>query len=132
MGTGRWGMTETVDRTRTRRRMFIIAGLGLLAWQFPAGAVAQSDVAASSFDGSWEFVGVGDGDCNGSIILTITGGKLLGKDIDGGVSPAGVLTASGRADGKSVISTGKLTARRGSGTFKRSDGCGGRWTATKK
>jgi hypothetical protein len=122
-------------RTHIRHRpIAVLAAIGLLAAQIPATALGQGTVAASPYDGDWEFVGVGDGggDCNGSIVITISGGKLIGKDMDGSVSPAGVLTASGTRDGKSVLSTGKLKGLKGFGSFKRSDGCRGRWIATKQ
>jgi hypothetical protein len=47
------------------------------------------------------------------------------------VSPSGAASAVGNANGITIISRGHLSGRGGSGSFRQSDGCVGRWTATK-
>jgi hypothetical protein len=37
----------------------------------------------------------------------------------------------GNSNGITVIGNGRLSDRSGSGSFRQSDGCVGRWTATK-
>ena len=44
----------------------------------------------------------------------------------------GAASAVGNSNGITIISSGHLSGRSGSGTFKQSDGCVGRWTASKQ
>ena len=48
------------------------------------------------------------------------------------VSPNGSTQTSGSVSGLSWTSTGRFSGRTGSGSFVRSDGCTGRWTASKQ
>ena len=50
----------------------------------------------------------------------------------GSVSPNGATRTSGSMQGLSWTSTGRFSGRSGSGSFVRSDGCTGRWTASKQ
>lgn len=84
-----------------------------------------------NFDGAWAVVSVGcGGTTNGAII--ITSGKILGDGLSGQVGPNGSATAVGAAGGVTWNSSGRFASRSGSGSFRRSDGCVGSWTASKQ
>jgi hypothetical protein len=85
-----------------------------------------------NFDGAWIVVGVGT-TCSGSstTAVVVSSGRIIGQGVSGQVSPSGAASAVGNANGIAVISSGHLSGRSGSGSFRQSDGCVGRWTATK-
>jgi hypothetical protein len=86
-----------------------------------------------SFDGAWVVVSIGcGGPATGAVV--VTSGRIIGKGIvSGRVSPGGETSAVGNAgNGVIVTSSGHLSGRSGAGSFRRSDGCGGRWTASKQ
>jgi hypothetical protein len=86
----------------------------------------------SSFDGAWIVVGVGTTCSGGSTsAVVVSSGKIIGQGVSGTVSPSGAANAVGNANGITIISTGRLSGRSGSGSFRQSDGCVGRWTAAK-
>jgi hypothetical protein len=81
-----------------------------------------------NFDGAWGVVSVGcGGTTNGAIV--ITSGRILGEGLSGYVSPNGSATAAG---GVTWNSSGRFSSRSGSGSYRRSDGCVGSWTASKQ
>jgi len=86
-----------------------------------------------SFDGAWVVVSVG---CGGSTTgaVVVSSGRIIGEGIvSGRVSPSGAASALGNAaNGVRVTSSGQLSGRSGAGSFRRSDGCSGRWTASKQ
>jgi hypothetical protein len=89
---------------------------------------------AGNFDGGWNFIGVGT-NCqgSGSVAAIISGGRVVGQGVSGGVSPNGAYRAVAvGSDGVSLTATGRLSGNSGSGTYVRSDGCAGRWTASKQ
>jgi hypothetical protein len=89
---------------------------------------------AGNFDGTWIAVGVGT-NCQGSATVAgiISGGRVVGQGVSGGVSPNGVYRATSvGSDGIVLTATGMLSGNHGSGTYRRSDGCVGRWTASKQ
>lgn len=98
----------------------------------PRRASAGSGGGGGSFDGIWTFVGVSSGNCGGTVTLTISGGRTAGEGFSGTVSSNGVINVVGAANGISGVSTGRLSARGGSGTWQQSDGCTSRWTAMKQ
>ena len=85
-----------------------------------------------NFDGAWIVVGVGT-TCSGSstTAVVVSSGRIIGQGVSGHVSPSGAASAIGNANGITVISSGHLSGRSGAGSFRQSDGCVGRWTATK-
>ena len=85
-----------------------------------------------NFDGAWIVVGVGTS-CSGSstTAVVVSSGRIIGQGVSGRVSPSGAASAVGNTNGITVISSGHLSGRSGSGSFRQSDGCVGRWTATK-
>jgi hypothetical protein len=89
-----------------------------------------------SFDGAWGVVIVGGPMCQGSVTgaVVITSGRIIGDGISSGrVSPNGAtFTAGTTKEGIPYTTSGHLSGRSGSGTFRRSDGCNGRWVASKQ
>jgi hypothetical protein len=89
-----------------------------------------------SFDGAWIVNAVGV-TCSGtsSNAVVVTSGRIIGNNVTSGrVSPNGAVyaTGGGGSSGLTNVTTGRLSGRSGSGTFVQSDGCRGRWTASKQ
>jgi hypothetical protein len=84
-----------------------------------------------SFDGTWLFAGIG---CHSSGVLPaiISHGKLIVPNGSGRVDPDGTINTIGYANGVTQTAVGRLLGNAGSGTFKRSNGCRGTWTAIKQ
>lgn len=85
-----------------------------------------------NFDGSWVAVSVGTPCGSATERFTISGGSISGELSSGSVSPNGATRTGGSVQGLSWNSTGRFSGSSGSGTFVRSDGCTGRWTASKR
>ena len=85
-----------------------------------------------NFDGAWVAVSVGTPCGSASERFVISGGRISGDLSSGSVSPNGATRTGGSVQGLSWISTGRFSGRSGSGSFVRSDGCTGRWTASKQ
>jgi hypothetical protein len=88
------------------------------------------------FDGAWIVNAVGV-TCSGSSsnAVVVTSGRIIGNNVTSGrVSPNGAVyaTGGGGSSGLTNVTTGRLSGRSGSGTFVQSDGCRGRWTASKQ
>jgi Caspase domain len=89
----------------------------------------------TNFDGTWSYTGVGT-NCvgSGSGNLVISGGVVSSKNGHGTgrVSPDGAYRATSvGSDGVALTATGRMSGNSGSGTYRRSDGCNGRWAARK-
>ena len=84
-----------------------------------------------SFDGAWIVTSVG---CGGSTsgAVVVSSGKVIGEGVSGTVSPSGSVSTQGQGQGVTFTSTGRVSGRSGSGTWRRSDGCGGTWTSAKQ
>jgi hypothetical protein len=86
----------------------------------------------ANFDGAWVVNAMGT-PCGGSTErVVISGGRITGEWSSGQVSPNGSSTGRGSAGGLSWTSSGRMSANSGSGSFVRSDGCTGRWTASRQ
>jgi hypothetical protein len=85
-----------------------------------------------NFDGAWVAVAVGTPCGTSTSRFVISGSSLSGELSSGQVSPNGATQTSGSVSGLSWNSTGRFSGRTGSGSFARSDGCTGRWTASKQ
>lgn len=83
------------------------------------------------FDGAWAVVSVG---CGGSTsgAVVVSSGKIIGEGVRGTVSTGGSVSTFGQGQGVTFTSTGRLSGRSGSGTWRRSDGCGGTWSSAKQ
>jgi hypothetical protein len=108
----------------------------------PRGSKPSSDEPRSSsrrsggggggnFDGAWVVVSVGCGGSSTSAVM-VTSGKIIGDGLSGRVSPSGAASSVGHYNGVTVISSGHVSGRSGSGTFRRSDGCSGTWASSKQ
>ncbi len=85
-----------------------------------------------NFDGAWVAHSVGTPCGAATERFVISSGRLAGELSSGQVSSNGSTTSGGSASGVSWSSSGRFSGRSGSGTFSRSDGCRGRWTASKQ
>lgn len=95
----------------------------------------SDDRGGNIFDGRWSYTGVGT-NClgSGSGTLTISSGVVISKNGRGigRVDPNGSYRATSvGADGVPLTATGKMSGNSGSGTYRRADGCNGRWAAKK-
>jgi hypothetical protein len=86
-----------------------------------------------NFDGAWIVNSVGS-TCSGSstVAIVVTSGRIIGEGLSGTIGPNGASRSVGNYNGIIVTSTGRTSGRSGSGTFRRSDGCVGTWTASKQ
>ena len=86
-----------------------------------------------NFDGAWIVVSTGV-TCPGTSTsaVVVTSGKIIGQGLSGTISPSGAAQSVGHYNGVTVVSTGHAAGRSGSGTFRGSDGCSGRWISTKQ
>ncbi|WP_245290560.1 hypothetical protein [Rhodopseudomonas sp. AAP120] len=95
-------------------------------------AARSSASGGANFDGAWAVVSVGRPCGGASEAIVISGGRFTGQYTSGTVTPSGQTSGSGSANGISWTSSGRFSARSGSGSFRRSDGCVGSWTASKQ
>lgn len=84
-----------------------------------------------SFDGAWVVTSIGCGGTTSGAVV-VSSGKVIGQGVSGTVSPSGAVRTVGQGDGVTFTGAGHLGARSGSGTWRRSDGCGGTWNSTKQ
>ena len=72
--------------------------------------------------------------CSGSSsnAVVVTSGKMIGQTARGTVRSDGKVYGTSSGNGLTIITVGRLSGRRGGGTFRQSDGCSGRWTAAKQ
>jgi hypothetical protein len=87
---------------------------------------------AGNFDGTWVAVSRGTPCGSATERFVISGGRITGEWSSGQVSPNGSSRGHGSAGGVSWTSSGRMSANSGSGSFVRSDGCTGRWTASRQ
>jgi Caspase domain len=105
----------------------------------PSGREAEqprgSEGDGVNFDGNWAYTGIGT-NCrgSGSGFLVISGGLISNKrGVIGRVSPDGAYrSASVGDDGVALTATGRMSDTKGSGSYRRADGCNGRWTAKRQ
>lgn len=96
------------------------------------GAAGAGGGGGGNFDGTWVAVAVGTPCGSSTERFVISGGSVSGELSSGQVSPNGATRTGGSASGLSWTSTGRFSGRTGGGSFVRSDGCTGRWTASKQ
>ena len=83
------------------------------------------------FDGAWVVTSIGCGGTTSGAVV-VSSGKVIGQGVSGTVSPSGAVRTVGQGEGVTFTGAGHLGARSGSGTWRRSDGCGGTWSSTKQ
>jgi hypothetical protein len=116
---------RAVERERSPRRQVQNPG---------ERAPRRSKGSAGTFDGAWVVNATGV-TCQGtsSNAVVVTSGNIIGNNVTAGrVSANGAIYATGGSNGLTNVTTGRLSGRGGSGTFRQSDGCVGRWTASKQ
>lgn len=91
----------------------------------------RSSRSADRFDGMWTSA-ISGTTCSGTGVSVITGGRIVADGVSGHVNPNGSLSAVSHGGGLTIFYRGRLSGHHGSGTFRRSDGCVGRWTAVKQ
>ncbi|MBW8853731.1 MAG: hypothetical protein JF604_05245 [Bradyrhizobium sp.] len=97
----------------------------------PRSSSRRGGGGGGSFDGAWMVVSVGCGGTTSGAVV-VSSGKVIGQGVTGTVSASGAVSTFGQGDGVTFNGSGRLAARSGSGSFHRSDGCGGTWTSTKQ
>lgn len=98
----------------------------------PRRAAKPAGGGGGSVDGAWAVTSVSQTCGSASEAIVITSGRIIGQYTNGHVSAGGQATGAGASGGVSWTSSGRFSGRSGSGTFRRSDGCVGRWTAVKQ
>ena len=99
----------------------------------PRRSAPRTGGGGGNFDGAWIVVGVGT-TCSGSstTAVVVSSGRIIGQGVSGRVNANGSASAVGNSNGITINSVGRLSGRSGSGSFRQSDGCVGRWTASKQ
>jgi len=102
----------------------------------PLRSPRSGEAGGANFDGTWAYAGVGT-NCrgSGSGLLVISGGLVSSKNGRGigRVSSDGAYRAASVADdGVALTATGRMSGNSGSGSYRRADGCVGRWTARRQ
>jgi hypothetical protein len=99
------------------------------------GGAGGGGGGGGGFDGAWSIVIIGGPMCQGSVTsaFIVSSGRIISDGTSGSVSPNGAAFASGTTkEGLTFTSSGRFSGRSGSGTMRRSDGCTGRWVASKQ
>jgi hypothetical protein len=99
--------------------------------QEPQRTSRKSTSGGSNFDGAWAVVSVGCGGASTGAAV-VSNGRIIGQGVTGTVSANGSVRSVGNYNGIIVTSFGHVSRSSGSGTFRRSDGCSGRWTSSKR
>jgi hypothetical protein len=84
-----------------------------------------------NFDGAWIVNSVGCGSATRGAVV-VTSGRIIGEGVTGTISSNGAVRTTGNYNGVVVNSSGRVSSRSGSGTFRQSNGCGGTWTSAKQ
>jgi hypothetical protein len=99
----------------------------------PRGASRNSGGGGGgNYDGAWAIFIAGCGGTANTAVV-ITSGRIVGQNLSGRVGPNGSSTSVATdSNGLTWNSSGRFSSRTGSGSFRRSDGCTGSWTASKQ
>jgi hypothetical protein len=100
----------------------------------PRGASRNSGGGGGggNYDGAWAILIAGCGGTANTAVI-ITSGRIVGQNLSGRVGPNGSSTSVATdSNGLTWNSSGRFSSRTGSGSFRRSDGCTGSWTASKQ
>ena len=87
-----------------------------------------------NFDGTWASASFGRTTCSDktTAVVAISGGRMVSDGFTGTVSGSGAVRGAWAGSGLSATVTGRISGNSGSGTFRRSDGCEGGWTLTRR
>jgi hypothetical protein len=100
----------------------------------PQRGSRRNGSGGGNFDGTWAYVGVGT-NCQGtgSGTFTVSGTRVGLAGGGGSVAANGAIRSTSVGnDGVTVSATGRLSSNSGGGTYTRTDGCAGRWSATRQ
>jgi len=95
------------------------------------GGTGGGGSGGGNFDGAWSVTSVG---CGGSSTMgiVITSGRIVGEGLSGSVGPSGAASSVWHGGGITSNGSGRFSGRSGSGSFRRTDGCSGTWSASKQ
>jgi hypothetical protein len=87
-----------------------------------------------NFDGTWASASFGRTTCSDktTAVVAISGGRMVSDGFTGTVSGSGAVRGMWAGSGLSATVSGRISGNSGSGTFRRSDGCEGGWTLTRR
>jgi len=99
----------------------------------PAKSRSGGGGGSGNFDGRWASASAGQ-TCSDRTtdVVTISGGQMSGTGFTGRVSGSGSVSGVWAGSGISANVSGRMSGNRGSGTFRRSDGCVGTWTLSRQ
>jgi hypothetical protein len=86
-----------------------------------------------NFDGTWSSASQGR-TCSdrATDVVTIAGGRMSGTGFSGRVTGSGSVSGVWSGSGITASVSGRMSGNRGSGSFRRSDGCVGTWTLSRQ
>jgi hypothetical protein len=87
-----------------------------------------------NFDGTWASASFGRTTCSDktTAVVAISSGRMVSDGFTGTVSGSGAVRGVWAGSGLSATVSGRISGNSGSGTFRRSDGCEGGWTLTRR
>jgi hypothetical protein len=93
----------------------------------------RSGGGGGNFDGQWASASFGR-TCpeKTTAVVTIAGGSMSSEGFSGRVSSSGSVSGMWSGSGLTATVSGRISGQRGSGSFRRSDGCVGGWTLVKQ
>lgn len=99
----------------------------------PSPRPRESRAPRYNYDGAWSVQGIGQNCVNNTVsVVAISQGRIVGQGVTGTVSSSGAVRTVGAAGNVSITSQGQLSGQSGSGAYRQSDGCYGRWIASKQ
>jgi hypothetical protein len=110
---------------------FILLAVALLLSTWPALAQPGPAGSINKFDGTWSVTSTGCSKSPNQSVFMISSGKFIGEGLSGGVSPSGASNSVWTNGQITSNGSGRFSGGKGSGTFHRTDGCSGRWMASK-
>ena len=98
----------------------------------PSRTPRRSGGGGGNLDGAWVLTSVGAPCGSSTDTVVITGSQMVGQYGTSQVGSNGSVSGIGSAGSLTWTMSGRFSGRSGSGTFRRSDGCAGSWTGSKR
>lgn len=99
----------------------------------PAPRARESRAPRYNYDGAWSVQGIGQNCVNNAVsAVVISQGRVVAQGATGSVSSSGAVRIVGAAGSITFTSQGQLSGQGGAGTYRQSDGCYGRWIASRQ
>jgi len=115
-----------------RGAQFTSLAVALVLSTWPALAQPGSTgESISNFDGAWTVTSTGCRSSYNQMVFVISSGRIVGEGLTGSVSPSGASNSVWSNGQITSNGSGRFSGRSGSGSFRRSDGCSGKWLASK-